>query len=62
MRKLFLGVAIWNTLVMLVNVFLWPAILPPEALVYMTLPSQLLPICIPLAIWTLCASPQRFYL
>ncbi len=53
MRKLFLGFALWNTLVFVINVVIWPRFYAPELwmLQLLTLKSQLMPICSALAIW-----------
>ena len=41
---LLLIIAIWDSFVAAVNVTLWPRMLAPEALIYMTPTSQILPI------------------
>lgn len=43
---LLLGLAIWNSLVAAINVTLWPRMLAPEALIFMTPTAQLLPIAL----------------
>lgn len=41
---LLLLLAIWDSFVAAINVTLWPRVLAPEALIYMTPTSQILPI------------------
>lgn len=50
MKKLFIGIAIWNTIVALINAFVLPLYMSEEMLVFITPKSQLLPIFIPLII------------
>lgn len=50
MRKLLVGLAVWNTAVAAVNVFVLPLFVPAEAMVYVTPTSQVLPVVIPLVL------------
>ncbi len=50
MKKLFLAIACWNTMVAIVNIFILPRFLAAEMITY-TAASQILPIVIPLLLW-----------
>lgn len=52
MRKLWLLIALWNTVVMCVNLTVLPHF-GPAAMTYITPQSQMLPIMIPLALYAL---------
>ena len=59
MNFLFIAIALWNTVVAAINVFVLPQYLPSEAMVYVTPTSQLLPIAIPIAISMLLPSEVK---
>jgi hypothetical protein len=50
MKKLFLAIACWDTIVAIVNIFILPRFLAAEVITY-TAASQILPIVIPLLLW-----------
>lgn len=52
MKKFWLLIALWNTVVMCVNLTVLPH-LGPDVMTYITPKSQLLPIMIPLALYAL---------
>lgn len=59
-RKVLLGVALWNTVVFVINVTVWPAFFNSEMLmVTMPLRSQMLPVVIPVIMWALTYEPVR---
>ena len=60
MRRLFFLLALWNTVVFLANVTIVLPHLSPEACVFLTLKSQLLPIAISLAIGMMIPSRGSF--
>lgn len=58
MKKLFLAITCWNTAVATVNIFILPMFLAPEVIIY-TAASQVLPIIIPLLLWTLLSFKKQ---
>lgn len=58
-RFVFLGIAAWNTVVAIINATVVTRMVSPEALIYMTPTSQLLPILIPLGAYALFFRPVR---
>lgn len=56
MRQIFLVIAVWNTLVAIINVTVLPHFVPAEAMVYVTPMSQLLPIFIPIVLSSVSSS------
>ena len=59
MRKVFLFFVVWNTVVAIINETVVRHMVKPEALIYMTPTSQILPIAIPLMLYALCFRPVR---
>ena len=51
MRFLWLGLALWNTIVAAINIAVLPLFVTPDAMVYVTQTSQLLPVAIPLVLY-----------
>jgi len=58
MRMLWLGMALWNTIVAAINVTALPLFFPPEAMAYVTPLSQMLPIAIPFVLWASYYAPS----
>ena len=55
----FFGISCWNVIVAVVNLTILPIFYPPEALVYVTLTSQTLPVVFPLLTYGAMTSWMR---
>ncbi len=53
MRYIFLAVAVWDTIILIINMVVLPKLVAKEALVYMNLRSQLFPIAVCLFLYVL---------